>query len=376
MSIVENIITKVINDDDREYCISFNDVLDAVGRIQAKVELTPVLTRSIRGQEHQFYFKVEAFQTTGSFKLRGATNAVQALVNDSKEDRQHSRHENAPAATRKVIAHSSGNHALALAHAAAQESSSIQATLVMPVSASLAKKRKVQSIVCETASSQNPLQVVLVQDHERESKVNEIMHQTTSPIHLIHPSENPYVIAGQGTVGYEFYHQLREKEITLDILIIPVGGGGLAAGNCISMAQLSPRTKIILAEPQTLNDAQRSFQQQALQTKHERYPVQSVADGLKTTLGPNTWPILRDHVDRVLTVTEDEILRATKYVWDEWKVCIEPSAGVGVAVAMSEDFGSLYPPDKFAHVGIILCGGNVDIPSTVSLMKERGIYDT
>lgn len=119
--------------------------------------------------------------------------------------------------------------------------------------------------------------------------------------------------------------------------------------------------QIILAEPAGLDDAKRSFDAKELLKHDPSNSLESVADGLKTTLGPNTWPIIRDKVDDIFTVTEEQILLATKLIWERLKVCIEPSAGVGVAVALGQDFNVRYPPQDIANVGIILCGGNVDI---------------
>ena len=186
---------------------------------------------------------------------------------------------------------------------------------------------------------------------------------------FIHPSEDPRVIAGQGTVCLEFLQQM--GDIKLDAVIIPVGGGGLAAGNITTVRSLHPEAKIILAEPSTLDDAYRSFKAKTLLKHKVDNNLDSVADGLKTTLGPNTWPIVRDKVDDIITVTEKEILQATKLIWERLKIMIEPSAGVGVAVVMSETFDQTYGD---AHnVGVILCGGNVDIVKIAAKMEQYGI---
>jgi len=124
-----------------------------------------------------------------------------------------------------------------------------------------------------------------------------------------------------------------------------------------------------LAEPSKLDDAKRSFVAKQLLKHDPTNPLDSVADGLKTTLGPNTWPIIRDKADDVLTVTEDDILMATKLIWERLKICIEPSAGVGVAVALGHEFQMKYPSEKYGNVGIILCGGNVDILNVAEKMR-------
>jgi threonine dehydratase len=169
--------------------------------------------------------------------------------------------------------------------------------------------------------------------------------------------------------------QVKEMNVQLHAVIIPVGGGGLASGNIITLrALLGDSIKIILAEPAKLDDAKRSFEAGQLLKHAPDNKLDSVADGLKTTLGLNTWPVVRDMVDDVMTVTEEEILRATKIIWERLKVTIEPSAGVGVAVALSDPFQKKYPVDSgFQNVGVILCGGNVDIVKIASLMHDMGL---
>lgn len=133
--------------------------------------------------------------------------------------------------------------------------------------------------------------------------------------------------------------------------------------------------QIILAEPLKLDDAKRSFTEGKLLKHRPDNKLDSVADGLKTTLGPNTWPIVRDQVDDIITVSEEDILRATKSVWERLKVCIEPSAGVGVAVAMGKEFNEKYGvANGIENVGVILCGGNVDVIKVANLMKDHGLY--
>jgi len=161
----------------------------------------------------------------------------------------------------------------------------------------------------------------------------------------------------------------------LDAVIIPVGGGGLAAGNAVALrALLGHHVKIILAEPALMDDAKRSKEAGILLKHDSGNKLNSVADGLKTTLGPNTWPIVRDLVDEIITVSEEEILRATKLIWERLKVCIEPSAGVGVAVALGQEFQTKYRlEDGICKVGIVLCGGNVDVLKIAKLMEDRGL---
>lgn len=215
----------------------------------------------------------------------------------------------------------------------------------------------------------------------REEAADEIQQRTGAA--FVHPSENPLVIAGQGTVSLELLEQVATMSsdassklpTELDTVIIPVGGGGLAAGNTVALRALAaatPKLRIVLAEPAVLDDAQRSFRSGELLGHTPECTLQSVADGLKTTLGPNTWPIVRDMVDDIITVSEKDILAATRLVWERLKVCIEPSAGVGVAVLLSEEFQTKYGTNA-TNVGVVLCGGNVDVIKVAQKMKDLGI---
>jgi serine racemase len=396
----------------QEYCICYQDVLDAVERIRGIAHITPVLTsKSINDitvatggtttssslsstavvdaeqlipSQRNLYFKIEALQKTGSFKFRGATNAIRALMNNTSNKYSPGTATRTTSENEKskdiinVITHSSGNHAQALALAAQLSSTStttVHATIVMPNNTPIVKKNAVDAYGGT---------IVLVDNtnEAREDESQRILHekvQHNKQSYFIHPSENPYVIAGQGTVCYELIHQCMTEynNTKLDIIIIPVGGGGLAAGNIISIRSLlGSNVKIILAEPEQLNDAYRSYTSGILQLQHtsDKLPLNSVADGLKTTLGVNTWPIIRDMVDDIITVSEYDILVATKIIWERLKICIEPSAGVGVAVALySTYFNTKYPSSIYTNIGIILCGGNVDIIKISSLMSSMNI---
>jgi len=350
---------------ERQHCIGLKDVEEAAERIEGIVHCTPVLTSSsldrMCGSNRRLFFKVEALQRTGSFKFRGASNAVQSLVASQSSN---------TSSMIQVVTHSSGNHAQALALAAQMASSNtmqVNATIVMPRNAPSIKQAAVRGYGAE---------VILVDNSNeaREEKADEIVLERGAA--FIHPSEDPRVIAGQGTVCLELVRQVQAHLLTdqnnLDAVIIPVGGGGLAAGNTISLrGLLGDRVKIILAEPEEMDDAKRSFESRELLGHNPDNPLNSVADGLKTTLGPNTWPIVRDLVDDVMTVSERDILRCTKLIWERLKVAIEPSAGVGVAVALGDEFRQKYP--HVTNVGIILCGGNVDITKTCKQMEALGL---
>jgi serine racemase len=353
------------------YCISLDDVQKAGERILGIAHRTPVLTSQslINSNKHYsnddgktYFFKVEAMQKTGSFKFRGALNAIKAEL----ETFQGTSSSSMP-----VVTHSSGNHAQALALAsklASTETIQITATIVMPNNAPLVKKAAVEDFGAKIVMVENT-------NEAREEMADRIV-ETTGAV-FVHPSENPRIIAGQGTVCLEFVEQVREMTggKDLDAVIIPVGGGGLASGNLVCIrGLLGKKVKIILAEPSELDDAQRSFRAGTLLKHNPDNTLNSVADGLKTTLGPNTWPIVRDLADDIITVSEEEILRATKLVWERLKVVIEPSAGVGVAVAQSAEFNQKYTKTSgVENVGIILCGGNVDILKISAMMTELGL---
>mmetsp|Transcript_2109 Transcript_2109/g.3866 ORF Transcript_2109/g.3866 Transcript_2109/m.3866 type:complete len:394 (-) Transcript_2109:71-1252(-) len=391
--------------DFNQHCISFQDVLDAAKNIQGIAYKTPVMTCSSinnlliaqnnnsNNNHLRLFFKVEAMQRTGSFKFRGALNAIQSLVSSSSiggssscsSSNHTSKDDNDIVNTLHVVTHSSGNHAAAVALAAKLASSSssslnIQATIVMPENAPQIKMEGVKGYG-------GTIVMVESTNEAREEKADEIVKQDHA--HFIHPSENVKVIAGQGTVCLEFVEQVRREcgvgGEDLDVVIIPVGGGGLAAGNAVALrGLLGNRVKIILAEPKELDDAKRSKEAGMLLKHNPGNQLNSVADGLKTTLGPNTWPIIRDLVDDIITVTEYEILHATKLIWERLKVCIEPSAGVGVAVALGEEFQQNYCKDGggddgggekggVKNIGIVLCGGNVDVIKISKLMENFGL---
>ena len=391
-------------DEKKHYCINFQDVLNAAKRIDGIAHKTPVLTStSLNLYKHpsslscnstsskecnrrKIFFKVEAMQRTGSFKFRGAMNATLSMMEDHEDRPRNSTDidttdidadiSNKNEEGVHLVTHSSGNHAAALALAAkiASESghikTNVRSTIVMPENAPIIKVNGVKGFGGN---------IIFVEstNEARESMADQIVKEQSAE--FIHPSEDKRVIAGQGTVCLEFVEQVWYLEGfvdgDLDVVIIPVGGGGLAAGNIIALrGMLGDHVKIVLAEPEEMNDAKRSFESGKLLGHHPDNKLKSVADGLKTTLGPNTWPIVRDLADDIITVSEENILRATKLIWERLKVCIEPSAGVGVAVAYGQEFENKYKvEDGFEKVGIVLCGGNVDVLKIAALMQEKGL---
>lgn len=377
------------------YCIKIQDVHKAAERIKGIAKKTPVLTNQNinelvttknNGIKRNVFFKVEALQQTGSFKFRGALNSVKSLMEEKNDKECNSNaimNNNDSSSSKKVhvVTHSSGNHAAALAYAAkccceptksnngntknASLPVQVEATIVMPKNAPQIKKEN-------TLSNGGNIVFVENTNEARESKATEIMERTGAE--FIHPSEDPRVIAGQGTVSLEMMEQVRElsNNMELDLVIMPVGGGGLTSGNTITLRALNKNIKIILAEPKEVDDAKRSFESKQL-TKHKPdNKLNTIADGLKTTLGPNTWPIVRDLVDDVITVSEEDIVKGVKLIWEKLKVCIEPSAATGVAVLLGDEFSEKYlmKDDKIRNIGVILSGGNVDIFKITEMMKS------
>jgi threonine dehydratase/serine racemase len=310
------------------YAADLQAVRAAAQRLTGLAHRTPVMTCVTldRLAGCHLFFKCENFQKVGAFKFRGACNAVMRLGAD--------------VAARGVVTHSSGNHAQALALAAKLRG--IPAHIVMPSNASPVKRRAVEGyggrvIECEPTLA------------ARESTAAAVLAETSGT--LIPPYDHPDVIAGQGTVALE----LLEQVPGLDALIAPVGGGGLVAGICVAAKSVDPSLRIFAAEPRGADDAARS---KAAGTLVPQTAPQTIADGLLTSLGQQTWPIIRNQVERVLTVTEAEIVSAMRLTWERAKLLIEPSAAVAVAAVLTEEFRRL---EGMRRVGVVLSGGNVNL---------------
>eukprot|EP00823_Brevimastigomonas_motovehiculus_P001973 TRINITY_DN1284_c0_g1_i1.p1 TRINITY_DN1284_c0_g1~~TRINITY_DN1284_c0_g1_i1.p1 ORF type:complete len:354 (+),score=51.37 TRINITY_DN1284_c0_g1_i1:101-1162(+) len=324
----------------QKYVIALQDVLDAHERIKSDVHRTPVTTSSTMDSlagSRQLFFKCENFQKIGAFKFRGALNAVRKLQHlDSTKT--------------VVVTHSSGNHAQALALAA--KICGLKSVIVMPSNSPTVKKEAVRGYGAQIVECE-PTQKAREETASRVLRENEARGSV-----LIHPFENADVIAGQGTIAIELLDQVSR----LDAIIVPVGGGGMISGVALAAKALNPHIKIYGAEPLLANDCARS------KAAGKRIPLslpkgapQTVADGLRTSIGVNNWPMIRDFVDQVFTVPEKEIVSAMKLVFERMKLVIEPSAAVSVAVALSEQFKKDVPPEEVRRCAVILCGGNVDL---------------
>jgi threonine dehydratase len=307
--------------------VTLQSIQSARERIAGRVRRTPVLDNetlnALAGA--QLYFKCENFQHCGAFKARGATNAVFAL---SAEELRAG-----------VVTHSSGNHGAAVARAARLRG--VRARIVMPENSSRAKLAAVRGnggevLLCEpTLAAREALSAQLVAD---------------SGAVFIHPYDDPWVIAGQGTIALE----LLEDVPDLDWLLLPVGGGGLAGGVAVAAKAMRPAIRLIAVEPIGADDAQRSFASGVL-SRPQRQPV-TIADGLRAALSARTFELIRRHVDDIVTVSDEAIVQAMRTLWQHLKIIVEPASAVPYA-AVHEHLLDV----SGTRVGIILTGGNVDL---------------
>jgi len=306
--------------------ISKENLLDTHKRIQPFIHNTPVLSSSLINEivGAEIHFKCENFQKMGAFKMRGALNAVLQLSDEQK--------------SKGVATHSSGNFAQALALSAKLQG--IKAYIVMPENAPAVKKKAVKGYGGQVIECEANLDA-------RETTLNKIVAETGAT--FLHPYNDYQVIQGQGTAAME----LIKENADLDYIIAPVGGGGLLAGTALATYYLSPKTKVIAGEPMGADDAWQSLE------KGELIPQtapQTMADGLLTSLGDKTFPIIRDYVEKIVRVEEDEIVSAMRLIWERMKLIVEPSSAVALAAIIKEK--EKYQGKK---IGIILSGGNVDL---------------
>ena len=305
---------------------TFSDIKLAHDRVRPFIHLTPVLTsmsiNEIVGAE--LYFKCENLQKVGAFKFRGACNSVFALTEEE--------------ARNGVCTHSSGNHAAALALAARMRG--IPAYIVMPNNAPEIKKKAVSGYGAQITFCEPTLTA-------RESTLMKVAALTGAT--EIHPYNCFNVICGQGTAAKELIEEIGP----LDIVMAPVGGGGLLSGTSISAKALLPGVQVIAAEPAGADDAFRSFQSKTLLPSVD---PNTMADGLLTSLGTLTFPIIMNNVDQIVTVSEEKIVEAMRMIWERMKIIIEPSSAVPLAAILENKLVV-----KGKKIGIILSGGNVDL---------------
>jgi threonine dehydratase len=307
--------------------IGLETICAAHARIAPHIHRTPVMTsRSLNAMAGaRLFIKCENLQKTGSFKIRGASNAVLSL---SEEEARHG-----------VVTHSSGNHAAALSYAARMRG--IPAWIVMPQNAPQAKVRAVEGYGGQITFCEPTLPA-------RDAAAQEIQARTGAV--MIHPYDDERIIAGQATAAMELLQEVPD----LDVLLAPVSGGGLLSGTALAAKLMrGDAVRVTGCEPKNADDAYRSLVSGQIEPMEN--PA-TMADGLRATLSELTFGILRQNVDQIALVSEEEIVAAMRAVWERMKIIAEPSAAVAVAPALHKQIGA-----EGKHVGIILSGGNVDL---------------
>jgi threo-3-hydroxy-L-aspartate ammonia-lyase len=316
--------------------VSFDDVAAAHERIRREARRTPVLTSTtidaLTGT--QAFFKCENLQRMGAFKFRGAFNALSQLAAEDKR--------------RGVIAFSSGNHAQAVALAG--RLLGVKTTIVMPADAPKVKLDATRGYGAEVVTYQK--------DQDRESLTSKLADEKN--LKVIPPFDHPHIVAGQGTAAKELF----EDAGPLDFLLVPCGGGGLLSGSALAARGLAPRCRVIGVEPAAGDDATQSFKQRKLVTIGV---PDTIADGARTTsLGEVTFPIVRDYVSDMLTVSDDELLAAMFFLWERMKLVVEPTGALAACALLQQKLAA-----QGARVGVILSGGNVDLRWAAAKLQAR-----
>ena len=303
-----------------------NELVDTHKRITPHIHRTPVLTSRLLNKITgvSIYFKCENLQMAGAYKIRGATNAILQLTEEQRK--------------KGVVTHSSGNFAQALALAASNLE--VPAYIVMPSNAPQVKIDGVLEYGGKITRCVPTLKT-------RQETAEEIMHKTGAS--FLHPSNDKEVILGQGTAAME----LLEEVSPLDYIFVPVGGGGLISGTALAAHYFGGDCKVVGGEPFEADDAYRSFHSGVIESNTS---TNTIADGLKTVLGDKTFPIIRQYVDDIIRVEEDEIITAMKLIWERMKLVVEPSSAVALAALIREK--KAY---QGKEVGVIITGGNVDL---------------
>ncbi|MEL6682839.1 MAG: beta-hydroxyaspartate dehydratase BhcB [Pseudomonadota bacterium] len=313
---------------------TYDDMLAAHERIKPHINRTPVMTSAhlneMTGAE--LFFKCENFQEPGAFKVRGAANAVFGLSDEQ--------------AKKGVATHSSGNHASCLSYAAMRRG--IPCNVVMPRTAPQAKKdtvRRYGGVITECEPSTT----------SREETFAKVEAETGGD--FVHPYNDPRVIAGQGTCSKEFMEQVDG----LDMMVAPIGGGGMISGTCLTLSTLAPEVQIIASEPEQADDAYRSFKAGYIIADDA---PKTIADGLLVPLKERTWHFVSNYVTDILTASEEEIIDAMKITWKHLRIVMEPSCAVPLATILKNK-------DRFAgkRVGVIVTGGNVDLDKLPWMQK-------
>ncbi len=316
--------------------VNFSDIQKTYERIKNIVNKTPVMTSRTLNEmlNASVYFKCENFQRMGAFKFRGASNAISQLNKDQK--------------TKGVITHSSGNHAQAVALAA--KLFGIKAVIVMPKNSPLVKINATRGYGAEVVLCENNLK-------SREETTNELIKKQGYV--LIHPYDNDNVICGAGTATLELLKEIKE----INAVFAPVGGGGLLSGTCIAAKGFNPKIDVFGCEPKLANDAYRSLKSGKIEVNDH---TNTIADGLRTNLSERTFKIIRENISEIITVSEEEIINAMRFLWERMKLVVEPSGAVALAGVMAKQ---AYIKKK--RIGVIISGGNIDLDEFFTMLRNK-----
>jgi len=316
--------------------ITLTDIQDAHSRIKKLINRTPIMTsRTINRMVHaDVFFKCENFQKAGAFKARGAAHALSRLTDEEKK--------------RGVVTHSSGNHAQALALASCLMG--VRATIVMPKNAPSVKVEATKGYGADVVFCGNT-------EADRIATADSLIesHGYT----MVHPYDDDRIICGAGTAALE----MLEDTGGVDIIVAPVGGGGLLSGTSLAAKLSEKNMKVYASEPRGGDDAYRSYQSGKIVKNQE---VQTIADGLRTNICSRTFTIIKEHVDGIVTVSDREIINAMRLLWERMKIVVEPSGAVSLAGVLNKDI-----PVSGKRVGVILSGGNIDLGGFFGLLEEK-----
>ncbi|KAM7525741.1 hypothetical protein LguiA_015643 [Lonicera macranthoides] len=314
-----------------KYAADICSIREAQVRINPFIHVTPVVSsetlNSLAGRK--LFFKCECFQKGGAFKFRGASNAIFSLDNDQ--------------AAKGVVTHSSGNHAAAVSLAAKLRG--IPAYIVIPKNAPKCKVENVMRYGGQVIWSEPTMQ-------SREENAMKVLQETGAV--LVHPYNDRRIISGQGTISLELLKQAPQ----IDTIIVPISGGGLISGVALGAKSINPAIRVLAAEPRGANDAALSKAAGTIVTLPE---TNTIADGLRASLGHLTWPIVQDLVDDVIIVDDKEIIEAMRLCYEILKVAVEPSGAIGLAAVLSDSFRKNTAWKDCHYIGIVLSGGNVDL---------------
>lgn len=322
---------------DATAAVTYDDVVSAASRLNGRAHRTPVVTSQTVDAlvSASVLFKCENLQRAGAFKFRGAYNALSRLSSEQR--------------VRGVLTYSSGNHAQAVALAG--RLLGIPTTIVMPQDAPSVKLEATRGYGGE---------VVTYDKHQESREALSARLAAERGLYVVPPYDHPHVIAGQGTAAKELFEEVGP----LELLLVPCGGGGLLSGSAISASALSPGCRVVGVEPAAADDATRSFKTGTL---HSVTNPDTIADGARTpSLGKLTFPLVRRYVHDMVTVSDDELLRTTFFLWERLKLVVEPTGALGAAALLE---GGLQA--RGARVGVLLSGGNVDLQALASLIPRR-----